>query len=160
MVEKVEQFKNGNELLQDVHVVGRTSYATIEAKTSVNNLQYFNQQLVELEEQNEESKVYNRTKPAIKMRTLGTKITRLKQKIEMLEEMDQKAQAQQISEASQKLIYTDEVTQWKKRTIYYFVKGLKKVALELDDNGEFQPSNRYPAYDEKDQNYLKELLGR
>ncbi|WP_376715897.1 hypothetical protein [Enterococcus dongliensis] len=58
MLEKVEQFKNENELLQDVHVVGRTSYATVEAKTSVNNLQYFKQQLVELEEQMEKEDLF------------------------------------------------------------------------------------------------------
>ncbi|MDU6314488.1 MAG: hypothetical protein E6580_02805, partial [Enterococcus faecalis] len=52
MLEKVADFKEENELLKDVHVVGKSSYATVGAKTSVNNLDYFRHQLQELEEAN------------------------------------------------------------------------------------------------------------
>lgn len=45
MLEKVEEFKSENELLKDVSVVGKTSYANIGAKTSVNNLDYFRNKL-------------------------------------------------------------------------------------------------------------------
>ena len=41
MLEKVEDFKEKNELIKDVHVVGKSSYATVGAKTSVNNIDYF-----------------------------------------------------------------------------------------------------------------------
>ena len=48
MLEKVEEAKNENPNLKDVHVVGKTGYATIGAKTSVNNLQYFKEKLVDV----------------------------------------------------------------------------------------------------------------
>lgn len=41
MLEKVEKFKESNELIKDIHVVGKTGYATVGVKTSVNNLEYF-----------------------------------------------------------------------------------------------------------------------
>lgn len=66
MLEKVEDFKKNNELLKDIHVVGKSSYATVGAKTSVNNLEYFKNKLIELEKQNKEAKAYNKTKPKIK----------------------------------------------------------------------------------------------
>ena len=45
MLEKVEEVKNENSTLKDVHVVGTSRYATIGAKTSVNNLEYFKEKL-------------------------------------------------------------------------------------------------------------------
>lgn len=56
MLEKVEKFKESNELIKDIHVVGKTGYATVGVKTSVNNLEYFKKQLKEIEEKNEEAK--------------------------------------------------------------------------------------------------------
>ncbi|NRE07451.1 hypothetical protein DBN68_15210, partial [Enterococcus faecalis] len=47
MLEKVEDFKEKNELIKDVHVVGKSSYATVGAKTSVNNIDYFKNELKE-----------------------------------------------------------------------------------------------------------------
>ncbi len=41
MLEKVEDLQGKNELIKDVHVVGKSSYATVGAKTSVNNIDYF-----------------------------------------------------------------------------------------------------------------------
>lgn len=158
MLEKVETFKDENELLKDVHVVGKSSYASVGAKTSVNNLDYFKNKLAELEKKNEEAKAYNKTKPRIKMETLGAKITNLKKKITMLEKMADKAEYQKISEKSQSLIDSGAVNQWKKKPIYYFVKGLKKVALELDSEGEFVVSQRYPVYSDEDQNFIDDLL--
>lgn len=158
MLEKVEEFKEENELLQDVHVVGKTAWATIGARTSVNNLDYFKNQLKELEEQNEQAKAYNKTKPTIKMETFGAKITKLKNKIASLEKMREKDENKILSETTQRLIESGAVNQWKKKPIYYFVKGLKKVAFEIDDNGDFFISSRYPAYNESDQNFVEELL--
>ena len=74
MLEKVEEVKNENQNLKDVHVVGNSAYATIGAKTSVNNLDYFKAKLSELEEKNEEAKSYNKTKPEIKKKTLELKL--------------------------------------------------------------------------------------
>ncbi|MBC2020800.1 hypothetical protein [Listeria booriae] len=61
MLENVANFKEKNELLQDVRVVGKSEYATIGAKTSVNNLEYFRNQLIEMEEANEKAKAFNKT---------------------------------------------------------------------------------------------------
>lgn len=158
MLEKVEEFKESNDLLKDVHVVGKSSYATVGAKTSVNNLDYFNQKLQELEEANEKAKAYNKTKPAIKKATLGAEITKLKRKIAMLEEMAEKDANKKVSDYAQSLIDSGKVNQWKKKPIYYFVKGLRKVAFELNEQGDFVESNCYPAYSEEDKKAVEELL--
>ena len=118
MLEKVEEVKSENSTLKDVHVVGNTSYATIGAKTSVNNLDYFKAKLSELEEKNEQAKSYNKTKPAVKMKTLGTEITKLKRKIQMLEEMKAKDESKVLSEHAENLIAKGLVTQWQKKPIY------------------------------------------
>lgn len=114
-LEKVEQIKADNELLKDVHVVGKTKYATVGAKTSVNNLDYFKAKLQELEEANEKAKAYNKTKPAVKMQTLGSEITKLKRKIAVLEEMKNKDENKVVSEHTQKLIDEGYVNQWMKK---------------------------------------------
>lgn len=158
MLEKVEMFKEENDTLKDVHVVGKTSYTTIGAKTSVNNLDYFKEKLEELERLNVEAKLFNKTKPKIKHKTYGTEITKLKRKIATLEEMTKKDVNKKIGKHAQKLIDNGLVNQWKKQPIYYFVKDLKKVALELNVQGDFIMSKRYSAYSEEDEKYIKELL--
>ena len=158
MLEKVEEVKSENSTLKDVHVVGNTSYATIGAKTSVNNLDYFKSKLVELEKRNDEAKAYNKTKPAVKMTTLGTEITKLKNKIKMLEEMKAKDESKVLSEHAQSLIDDGLVTQWQKKPIYYFVKGLRKVALELNDLGDFEASKKYLPYSDEDIKFVEKLL--
>ncbi|EAC4184094.1 hypothetical protein D9N27_09240 [Listeria monocytogenes] len=157
-LETLEEFKQENELLQDVHTVGKTSYASMGAKTSVNNLDYFRNKLQELEKENEEAKAFNKTKPKVKRRTKGAEITKLKRKIGMLEEMEDKAENTKLSSNMQALIDSGEVNQWKKKPIYYFVKGLRKVALEIDNNGEFFISPSYPAYSENDKEFVRNLL--
>lgn len=158
MLEKVEDFKNSNELVKDVHLVGKTSWATIGAKTSVNNLDYFKNKLAEMEKENEEAKAYNKTKPAIKRKTLGAEITKLKRKIASLETMQERDQNKVLSTKTKELIESEAVRQWQKKPIYYFVQGLKKVALEIDENGDFYVSSRYSAYSEEDKQFVKELL--
>ena len=158
MLEKVEEVKNENSTLKDVHVVGKTGYATIGAKTSVNNLEYFKEKLAELEEKNEEAKKYNKTKPVIKMKTLGTEITKLKRKIQMLEDMKAKDENKVLSQHAQSLIDNGLVTQWQKKPIYYFVKGLRKVALVLNESGDFEASKKYSADSDRDIEFVEKLL--
>ena len=158
MLEKVEEVKNENSTLKDVHVVGKTGYATIGAKTSVNNLDYFKAKLAELEEKNEEAKKYNKTKPAIKMKTLGTEITKLKRKIQMLEEMKAKDENKALSQHAENLIASGLVTQWQKKPIYFFVKGLRKVALVLNESGDFEASKKYSADSDSDVEFVEKLL--
>lgn len=158
MLEKVEEVKSENQNLKDVHVVGASGDATIGAKTSVNNLEYFKAKLSELEKRNDEAKAYNKTKPAAKMKTLGTEITKLKRKIQMLEDMKAKDESKVLSEHAQSLIKNGDVAQWKKKPIFYFVKGLRKVALELNDSGDFEISKHYPAYSDEDVKFVEKLL--
>ncbi|RQW65363.1 hypothetical protein DUK53_16715 [Listeria sp. SHR_NRA_18] len=158
MLEKVEGFKQKNELIKDVHVVGASEYATVGAKTSVNNLDYFRNKLEELEEANVKAKAYNKTKPDIPMKTLGADITKLKRKIARLEEMENQAENAVFSPKTQALIDSGKVTQWKKKPVFYFVKGLRKVALEIDDKGEFFISPYYPAWSKEDNEFVSELL--
>ncbi len=158
MLEKVEEVKSENQNLKDVHVVGASGYATIGAKTSVNNLEYFKEKLAELVEKNEEAKKYNKTKPAVKMKTLGTEITKLKRKIQMLEEMKAKDESKVLSEHAENLIKNGLVTQWQKKPIYYFVKGLRKVALVLNESGDFEASKKYSAYSDEDIKFVEKLL--
>ena len=158
MLEKVEEVKNENSTLKDVHVVGASGYATVGAKTSVNNLEYFKAKLAELEKRNEEAKKYNKTKPAVKKKTLGTEITKLKRKIQMLEEMKAKDESKVLSEHAKNLIASGLVTQWQKKPIFYFVKGLRKVALELNESGNFEISKHYPAYSDDDAEFVEKLL--
>ena len=159
--ENVEQFKNDNELVKDVHVVGKSRYATIGAKTSVNNLDYFKQKLTDLEKANEEAKEFNklaRKNNTTRAKTYGAEITKLKNKMANLEAMQERAKSVQISEKSQKLIDSGAVTQWKKKPIYYFVKGLKKVALILNDEGDFVDKGRYSTWSTEDKKFVEELL--
>ena len=158
MLEKVEEVKSENSTLKDVHVVGNSAYATISAKTSVNNLEYFKAKLVELEKRNEEAKSYNKSKPAVKMKTLGTEITKLKRKIQMLEDMKAKDESKVLSQHAQNLIANGLVTQWKKKPIYYFVKGLRKVALVLNESGDFEASKKYSPYSDDDVEFVEKLL--
>lgn len=158
MLEKVEEVKSENSNLKDVHVVGKSEYATIGAKTSVNNLDYFKNKLAELEAKNEEAKKYNKTKPAVKKKTFGTEITKLKRKIETLEAMKAKDDNKVVGEHAKSLIDNGLVTQWQKKPIYYFVKGLRKVALVLNDSGDFIISKKYSADSDSDIEFVEKLL--
>ena len=160
MLEKVEEVKSENSTLKDVHVVGKTGYATIGAKTSVNNLEFFKSKLSDLEKRNDEAKSYNKTKPAVKMKTLGTEITKLKRKIQMLEDMKAKDESKVLSEHAESLIKNGLVTQWQKKPIYYFVKGLRKVALELNESGDFEASKKYSPDSDDDAEFVEKLLNK
>ena len=63
-----------------------------------------------------------------------------------------------MTSATQALIESGAVTKWEKKPMYYFVKGLRKVALMIDNNGEFYISKQYPAITEKDIQFVKSLL--
>lgn len=158
MLEKVEAFKKENEQVKDVHVVGKSMFATVGVKTSVNNLEHFKEQLKELEEKNERAKAHNKSKKHPKMKTFGAKITKLKNKIATLEKMKEQDEHKKISQKSQHLIDAKKVNQWAKKPIYFFVVGLKKVALELNEEGNFMISKRYPVKTKEEEQFVQELL--
>lgn len=163
MLERKEQFKNDNELIKDVHVVGNTGFATVGAKASVNNLEYFKDKLIKLEHANNEAKSYNKNRDKQNdrpMKTYGADITKLKNKIVYLESLEQKSEKDRLKMGDKilELIENGSVKQWAKKPIYYFVTGLKKVALEINDSGEFEISTRYPACSDEDIEYINNLL--
>ena len=58
---------------------------------------------------------------------------------------------------AKKLIEAGKLNQWKKRPNVFFVKGLRKVALELKA-GCFEISSRYAPKDESEQQAVNDLL--
>ena len=158
MLEKVEKFKENNGKLQDVRVVGRTGWASVGAATSVNNLDYFKDKLARMIADNEAAKAWNKSHKDERKHTFGARITQLKKKIAYLEQMQEQVENTAISEHSQQLIDSGAVTQWQKKPVYYFVKGLRKVALTLDEHGDFQPSKRYPPMSDDAQQRVAALI--
>lgn len=80
--------------------------------------------------------------------------------LEQLKERSEKGKENLLPEV-QAIIDSGRVTQWKKNPTIYFLKGYRKVALELNENGEFEESkNTKPRRKRKKQlfvNYLKRL---
>lgn len=63
-----------------------------------------------------------------------------------------------ISPGAQHLIDEGLVSQWPKQPTLYFVKGLRKVAFELTDSGEFQVSAKYQPKTSEEVDKVEELL--
>lgn len=84
-----------------------------------------------------------------KTRTAAT-IRTWKKKVANLEASMKTASKTKVSASAKSLIDSGKVTQWAKRPNTYFIKGLKKTALELQPDGTFKHSPRYfgPATDE------------
>lgn len=71
-----------------------------------------------------------------------------------------KAEKEQLNNASskaQEIIDSGKVNQWKKHPTIYFVKGLRKVAIELVD-GSFQASSKYAAKTDEEKQIVNEIL--
>lgn len=83
-----------------------------------------------------------------------------KETVAMLENMVNETEqaTEKMSEKANKLIETGAVTQWAKKPIFYFVKGLKKVALVIDNEGNFCISKQYPAKTEDELSFVETLL--
>ncbi|GAB2022662.1 hypothetical protein RyT2_17360 [Pseudolactococcus yaeyamensis] len=83
----------------------------------------------------------------------------LKNLSEIKEKSNQASKA--ITPEAQALLDSGAVSQWKKQPTYYFVKGLRKVALELEaETGNFKVSSnlKYAPKTESDQAKVQELL--
>ncbi len=144
--------------INDLKVVGKTDNASMGAATSVQNLEYFHKKLDDLMNYNIKAKANNRDKSKPHMQTVGSEISALTRKITYLEMMLDKAARAQPSKHAQSLIDSGKVNQWSKQPVFYFVKGLRKVALEIDDEGNFTMSLKYPAVSDKDRKVVEELL--
>lgn len=66
-----------------------------------------------------------------------------KKKVANLEASMKTASKTKVSTSAKSLIDSGKVTQWAKRPNIYFIKGLKKTALELQPDGTFKHSPRY-----------------
>lgn len=82
-------------------------------------------------------------------------IRRYKKKLAELKE--QAKQVESMPENAKKLVDAGKLNQWKKHPTIYFIKGLRKVALELKA-GSFEVSSRYAPKDESEQQVVSELL--
>ena len=103
-----------------------------------------------------ETSVYNIDK--IKERKQN-KATR--DKVKLLEEIRDKAEkdTEIITKNAKYLIDNGLVKQWDKKPIYYFVVGLRKVAVVVDNKtGEFIISKKYFAKTDKDEQFVNNLL--
>ncbi len=85
-------------------------------------------------------------------------LKRYRQELVRLEEMRDRLETTQITPGAQLLIDEGLVNQWQKQPTLYFVKGLRKVALGLTEEGEFQPSQKYLAKDTEAVEKVSELL--
>ena len=81
-------------------------------------------------------------------------IKRYKQAIEELEK------ERTVTEHAQRVIDSGQVTQWAKKPHIYFVKGMRKIAVELQEDGTFELSHRYYPYDENDKKKVLEMIGK
>ncbi len=90
-------------------------------------------------------------------------IRKYQRKLETLEQLKERSEKgkENLLPEVQAIIDSGRVTQWKKNPTIYFLKGYRKVALELNENGEFEESkNTKPRRKRKKQlfvNYLKRL---
>ena len=65
-----------------------------------------------------------------------------------------------IQPATQALIDEGLVNQWAKQPNLYFVKGLRKVAVELSEDGTFVESTKYRPNTDEEKELVKSLLDR
>lgn len=89
----------------------------------------------------------------------SAKLKDAKETVEELTALKERAEQTEnkMSDLTRELIKSGQVKQWKKKPVYYFVDGLHKVALEIDENGDFQISKRYPAMTEDEFRFIHEL---
>lgn len=89
-------------------------------------------------------------------------LKRYQEELTRLEAISEQMGKTSIQPATQALIDEGLVNQWKKQPNTYFVKGLRRVALELTEEGEFQLSSQIKYHPKTDEERLKvdELLAK
>ena len=83
---------------------------------------------------------------------------RAEYKSERLEAIQDKVDGLVIQPETQALIDSGEVKQWAKQPNIYFVKGLRRVALELTEEGRFEPSPKYRPNTNEEKEIVNKLL--
>ena len=89
-------------------------------------------------------------------------LKRYQKELTRLEAISEQMGKTSIQPAAQVLIDEGLVNQWQKQPNTYFVKGLRRVALELTEEGEFQLSSQTKYHPKTDKERLKvdELLAK
>ena len=89
-------------------------------------------------------------------------LKRYQEELTRLEGISEQMGKTSIQPATQALIDDGLVNQWEKQPNTYFVKGLRRVALELTEEGEFQLSSQTKYHPKTDEERLKvdELLAK
>lgn len=87
-------------------------------------------------------------------------IKRYKTELVKLKAMKEKMENVTIHPKVQELIDAGKLSQWKKQPTMYFVKGMRKVALELTDDGQLQlpSSGKFHPKTAEDKDAVQELL--
>jgi hypothetical protein len=63
-----------------------------------------------------------------------------------------------MSPRFQSLIDAGRITQWSKQPTIYFIKGIRKVALEITAEGKLEVALKYPPKTDEEKEIVKELL--
>ena len=89
-------------------------------------------------------------------------LKRYQKELTRLEAISEQMGKTSIQPAAQALIDEGLVNQWQKQPNTYFVKGLRRVALELTEEGEFQLPSQIKYHPKRDEERLKvdELLAK
>lgn len=89
--------------------------------------------------------------------SMFTRATIRHYKKKLVELKQQAKETENIPEGAKTLIEAGKLNQWKKRPNMFFVKGLRKVALELK-GGYFEVSSKYRPKDDDERQAVSDLL--
>lgn len=87
-------------------------------------------------------------------------LKRYQEELTRLEAISEQMGKTSIQPATQALIDDGSVNQWAKKPNLYFVKGLRRVAVELTEEGTFVPSTKYRPGTDEEKSVLDNLLDR
>ncbi|HGI2289142.1 TPA: PBECR4 domain-containing protein [Streptococcus agalactiae] len=87
-------------------------------------------------------------------------IKRYQEELKRLEGISEQMSSVTIQPSTQSLIDDGSVNQWAKQPNLYFVKGLRRVAVELTEEGTFVPSTKYRPRTDEEKAVLDNLLNR
>ena len=85
-------------------------------------------------------------------------IRRYQEELQRLEGISEKMSSLTIQPGAQALINDGTVNQWAKQPNIYFVKGLRRVAVELSDDGNFIESSKYRPKTPEERERLMQIL--
>lgn len=87
----------------------------------------------------------------------AAKLKKAREAVEKIENI-KKLSSVPLENKYQKLVDDNKINQWKSKPSIYFVKGLRKVALENDGKGGLVQSKKYYPKNENEEQIVKDLL--